>query len=58
MLPPRRGHFVLFVFATDTWTGELTNAEPDKHLTAGWAAASRRYRPNPERVDFWSPAQA
>ncbi|MER6691357.1 NUDIX domain-containing protein [Streptomyces minutiscleroticus] len=28
------GQFVLFVFATDTWTGELTNTEPDKHLTA------------------------
>ncbi|MET8179978.1 NUDIX domain-containing protein [Streptomyces sp. NPDC005336] len=35
----RAGQFVLFVFATDTWTGELTNTEPDKHLTAQWVAA-------------------
>ncbi|MEV7020880.1 NUDIX domain-containing protein [Kitasatospora sp. NPDC093558] len=34
------GQFVLFVFATDTWTGELTNTEPDKHLTARWVPAS------------------
>ena len=34
------GQFVLFVFATDTWAGELTNPEPDKHLTAEWVAAS------------------
>ncbi|AZM61315.1 MULTISPECIES: NUDIX domain-containing protein [unclassified Streptomyces] len=34
------GQFVLFVFATDTWTGELTNTEPDKHLAAEWVAAS------------------
>ncbi|MGA6174840.1 NUDIX domain-containing protein [Streptomyces sp. NPDC012600] len=35
------GQFVLFVFATDTWAGELTNAEPDKHLTAEWVDESR-----------------
>ncbi|WP_431034954.1 NUDIX domain-containing protein [Streptomyces sp. P6-2-1] len=35
------GQFVLFVFATDKWTGELTNTEPDKHLAARWVAADR-----------------
>ncbi|MFJ4704418.1 NUDIX domain-containing protein [Streptomyces anulatus] len=39
------GQFVLFVFAADTWTGELTNAEPDKHLMAEWVAASRLPEP-------------
>ncbi len=39
------GQFVLFVFATDTWTGELTNTEPDKHLTAEWVTASRLPEP-------------
>ncbi|CAM5469107.1 NUDIX domain-containing protein [Streptomyces viridifaciens] len=35
------GQFVLFVFATDRWTGELTNTEPDKHLAAQWVEADR-----------------
>ncbi|MFE5301661.1 NUDIX domain-containing protein [Streptomyces sp. NPDC056632] len=35
------GPFVLFVFATDTWAGELINAEPDKHLAARWVSADR-----------------
>ncbi|MFI7361723.1 NUDIX domain-containing protein [Streptomyces sp. NPDC050149] len=35
------GQFVLFTFATDAWTGELTNTEPDKHLAAQWVAADR-----------------
>ncbi|QNE76164.1 NUDIX domain-containing protein [Streptomyces finlayi] len=39
------GHFVLFVFATDTWAGELTNAEPDKHLAAQWITANRLPEP-------------
>ncbi|MCX4846965.1 NUDIX domain-containing protein [Streptomyces sp. NBC_00893] len=30
------GQLIVFVFATDTWTGELTNTEPDKHLAAQW----------------------
>lgn len=37
----RLGPFILFVFATETWAGELTNAEPDKHLAARWVTASR-----------------
>ncbi|WP_371633112.1 NUDIX domain-containing protein [Streptomyces sp. NBC_01259] len=39
------GQFVLFTFATDTWTGELTNTEPDKHLAAQWVAADRLPEP-------------
>ncbi|MFF1918976.1 hypothetical protein ACFVW8_00085 [Streptomyces sp. NPDC058221] len=39
------GQFVLFVFATDTWAGELTNAEPDKHLAAQWITADRLPEP-------------
>ncbi|PZT75217.1 MULTISPECIES: NUDIX domain-containing protein [unclassified Streptomyces] len=35
----RAGQFVLFAFATDTWTGELTNAEPEKHPAVQWLAA-------------------
>ncbi|MGF1426851.1 hypothetical protein [Kitasatospora sp. LaBMicrA B282] len=35
------GQFVLFVFATDRWTGEVTNTEPDKHLAAQWVKADR-----------------
>ena len=35
------GQFVLFVFATTTWTGALANMEPDKHLTARWVHAER-----------------
>ncbi|MES9505518.1 NUDIX domain-containing protein [Streptomyces sp. NPDC000609] len=41
----RSGQFVLFAFATDTWTGELTNAEPDKHLAVQWLAAERLPEP-------------
>lgn len=39
------GQFVLFAFATDTWTGELTNTEPGKHLAAQWVAADRLPEP-------------
>lgn len=39
------GQFVLFAFATDTWAGELTNTEPDKHLAAQWVAADRLPEP-------------
>ncbi|TMR99489.1 NUDIX hydrolase [Nonomuraea basaltis] len=35
------GQFVLFVFATTAWTGELVNTEPDKHLTARWVHAEQ-----------------
>ncbi|MGX2995898.1 NUDIX domain-containing protein [Streptomyces sp. JNUCC 64] len=41
----RAGQFVLFAFATDTWTGELTNTEPDKHLAVRWVAAERLPEP-------------
>ncbi|MFF0413491.1 NUDIX domain-containing protein [Kitasatospora sp. NPDC004745] len=34
------GQFVLFVFATDRWTGELVNTEPDKQLAVEWIAAA------------------
>ncbi|MEV5204518.1 NUDIX domain-containing protein [Streptomyces sp. NPDC053720] len=39
------GQFILFVFAAETWTGELTNTEPDKHLAAEWIAANRLPEP-------------
>ncbi|MFE6867850.1 NUDIX domain-containing protein [Kitasatospora sp. NPDC057692] len=39
------GQFVLFVFATDKWTGELTNTEPDKHLAARWVPAGHLPEP-------------
>ncbi|MCX4751158.1 NUDIX domain-containing protein [Kitasatospora sp. NBC_01287] len=32
-----RGPFLLSVFATTTWQGELTNTEPDKHVSVAWA---------------------
>lgn len=38
--PDQAGPFVLFVFATDTWTGKLTNCEPHKHVEARWTPAS------------------
>lgn len=41
----RAGQLIVFVFATDTWTGELTNTEPNKHLTAQWVAANRLPEP-------------
>ena len=41
----RAGQFVLFVFATNKWTGALTNTEPDKHLTVQWVAANRLPEP-------------
>ncbi|MEU1087386.1 NUDIX domain-containing protein [Streptomyces sp. NPDC005576] len=41
----RAGPFILFVFATDTWTGKLTNTEPEKHLAARWVAADRLPEP-------------
>ncbi|MGW4896617.1 NUDIX domain-containing protein [Kitasatospora sp. NPDC004240] len=37
----QQGQFVLFVFATDRWSGELTNTEPDKHLAAQWVSSDR-----------------
>ncbi|MFF6871978.1 NUDIX domain-containing protein [Streptomyces sp. NPDC085463] len=52
------GRFVLFVFATDTWTGEPTDTDPDKHLTTEWVTASHPGRPLLERVDLWLPAPA
>ncbi|WP_432090028.1 NUDIX domain-containing protein [Streptomyces sp. NRRL F-5630] len=39
------GQFVLFVFATDKWTGELINTEPDKHVAARWVAADHLPEP-------------
>ncbi|MBD0708994.1 MULTISPECIES: NUDIX domain-containing protein [unclassified Streptomyces] len=39
------GQLIVFVFATDTWTGEPTNTEPDKHLEARWVTASRLPEP-------------
>ncbi|MEU3072279.1 NUDIX domain-containing protein [Streptomyces laurentii] len=39
------GQLIVFVFATDTWTGELTNTEPDKHLAARWVAANHLPEP-------------
>ncbi|OPC83203.1 DNA mismatch repair protein MutT [Embleya scabrispora] len=39
------GQFILFVFAADTWAGELTNTEPDKHLAAQWVTADRLPEP-------------
>ncbi|MGW3179475.1 NUDIX domain-containing protein [Kitasatospora sp. NPDC001119] len=35
-----RGGFVLFVFATSEFTGELANVEPDKHLEVRWHPAT------------------
>ncbi|MFE5587088.1 NUDIX domain-containing protein [Kitasatospora sp. NPDC056531] len=35
-----RGGFVLFVFATSEFTGELANVEPDKHLEVRWHPAA------------------
>ncbi|MER7672397.1 NUDIX domain-containing protein [Kitasatospora sp. NPDC096128] len=35
-----RGGFVLFVFATSKFTGELVNVEPDKHLEVRWHPAA------------------
>lgn len=40
------GQLVVFVFATGTWTGELINTEPNKHLTAQWVAANRLPEPS------------
>ncbi|PYC77278.1 DNA mismatch repair protein MutT [Streptomyces tateyamensis] len=34
------GGFVLFVFATSEFTGELTNVEPHKHLDVRWHPAA------------------
>ncbi|MBV6703218.1 NUDIX domain-containing protein [Kitasatospora aureofaciens] len=34
------GGFLLFVFATREFTGELVNAEPDKHLDVRWHPAT------------------
>jgi len=35
-----KGPFVLFCFATSTWSGELTNTEPTKHLSVRWVRPS------------------
>ncbi|MEY9839356.1 NUDIX domain-containing protein [Streptacidiphilus sp. EB103A] len=35
-----KGPFVLFCFATSTWSGELTNTEPTKHLAVRWVSPS------------------
>ncbi|MFD9066508.1 hypothetical protein ACFVZ3_33880 [Kitasatospora purpeofusca] len=35
-----RGPFLLSVFAATSWRGELTNAEPDKHLAVLWMDTS------------------
>ncbi|MCX4752523.1 NUDIX domain-containing protein [Kitasatospora purpeofusca] len=35
-----RGGFLLFVFATSEFTGELVNVEPDKHLEVRWHPAA------------------
>ncbi|MFJ6012430.1 NUDIX domain-containing protein [Streptomyces sp. NPDC092952] len=40
------GQLVVFVFATETWTGELINTEPNKHLAAQWVAANRLPEPS------------
>ncbi|MEV7598502.1 NUDIX domain-containing protein [Kitasatospora sp. NPDC089797] len=34
------GGFLLFVFATSEFTGELANVEPDKHLEVRWHPAT------------------
>ncbi|MFJ4091579.1 NUDIX domain-containing protein [Kitasatospora sp. NPDC089913] len=34
-----QGPFLLSVFAATSWQGELTNAEPDKHLAVLWTDA-------------------
>ncbi|MFB7380040.1 NUDIX domain-containing protein [Kitasatospora purpeofusca] len=34
-----KGPFLLSVFATTSWSGELTNTEPDKHLAVLWVDA-------------------
>ncbi|MFJ1934277.1 NUDIX domain-containing protein [Kitasatospora sp. NPDC088160] len=56
------GQFVLFVFATDKWTGELTNTEPNKRLTARWVLSDHfpepAFHPRPHRrspaTTMWS----
>ncbi|WP_035795007.1 NUDIX domain-containing protein [Kitasatospora mediocidica] len=35
-----KGPFLLSVFATTSWQGELTNTEPDKHLAVVWRDAT------------------
>ncbi|MFJ1706871.1 NUDIX domain-containing protein [Kitasatospora sp. NPDC088346] len=40
-----RGPFLLSVFATTSWTGTLTNTEPDKHLAVVWSDAAALPRP-------------
>ena len=32
-----RGPFLLSVFAATSWQGQLTNTEPDKHLSVAWS---------------------
>ncbi|MEU9044447.1 MULTISPECIES: NUDIX domain-containing protein [unclassified Kitasatospora] len=34
-----KGPFLLSVFATTSWDGELTNMEPEKHLAVQWEPA-------------------
>ncbi|MEU3220287.1 NUDIX domain-containing protein [Streptomyces sp. NPDC006971] len=40
------GQLVVFVFATETWTGELINREPDKHLTVQWVPVNHLPEPS------------
>ncbi|MET9917424.1 NUDIX domain-containing protein [Streptomyces sp. NPDC006435] len=39
------GQLVVFVFATETWTGELINTEPDKHLAVQWVPVNHLPEP-------------
>ncbi|WP_329570490.1 NUDIX domain-containing protein [Kitasatospora sp. NBC_01266] len=36
-----KGPFLLSVFLATAWQGELTNTEPDKHLTVAWSPQTR-----------------
>ncbi|MFD9692071.1 hypothetical protein ACFXPX_01395 [Kitasatospora sp. NPDC059146] len=40
LLRRKHGGFVLFVFATSEFTGELADVEPDEHLEVRWHPAS------------------
>ncbi|MFI9159518.1 NUDIX domain-containing protein [Kitasatospora aureofaciens] len=40
-----KGPFLLSVFLATTWRGELTNAEPDKHLAVTWSPSDARPLP-------------
>ncbi|MEY9938584.1 NUDIX domain-containing protein [Streptacidiphilus sp. MAP5-3] len=34
------GGFMLFVFASSEWQGQLTNTEPSKHLAVAWSSTA------------------